>query len=184
MRRVMTVLSCVVLGLVLAADAPAQIKEIPGEAVTASGTVEAIDHTSRVLTLKDEDGEFVTIDVPAGARRFDEIKVGDKVTARYYDNVTVRLKKPGEAAVNAGEAAVTPGAGPKPGATVAAQRTMTAVVEAIDPKVPSITFKGPKGWKYSRRIADKNVLKQVKVGDQVDFTWTEAVTIEVTAPKK
>jgi plastocyanin len=28
------------------------------------------------------------------------------------------------------------------------------------------------------------VLKQVKVGDQVDFTWTEAVTIEVTAPKK
>jgi len=28
------------------------------------------------------------------------------------------------------------------------------------------------------------VLKQVKVGDQVDFTWTEAVMIQVTAPKK
>ncbi len=57
-------------------------------------------------------------------------------------------------------------------------------VEAIDPKVPSITFQGPQGWKYSRRILDKNVLKQVKVGDQVDFTWTEAVMIEVAAPKK
>ena len=98
--------------------------------------------------------------------------------------MTVRLKKPGEAAVNTGEAAVTPGAGAKPGATVAAQRTMTAAIEAIDPKVPSITFTGPKGWKYSRRVLDKNVLKQVKVGDQVDFTWTEAVTIEVAAPKK
>ena len=185
MKRLIAVLPLVVLALALAASAPAQIKQIPGDTVTASGTVEAIDHTSRVLTLKsDQDGEFVTLDVPADAKRFDEIKVGDKVTARYYDNVTVRLKKPGEKAVNAREAAVTPGSGPKPGATVAAQRTMTATIEAIDPKVPSITFKGPKGWKYSRRVLDKNVLKQVKVGDQVDFTWTEAVTLEVSTPKK
>ena len=63
-------------------------------------------------------------------------------------------------------------------------RTMTATIEAIDPKVPSITFKGPKGWKYSRRVLDKDVLKQVKVGDEVDFTWTEAVTLEVSTPKK
>jgi Cu/Ag efflux protein CusF len=185
MKRTTAVFAWVVLALALAANAPAQVKEVPGDTVTVSGTVEAIDHTSRVLTLKkDEGGEFETVDVPAGAKRFDEIKVGDKVTARYYDNVTVRLKKPGEAPVNAAEAAVTPGTGAKPGATLAAQRTMTAVIEAIDPKVPSITFKGPKGWKYSRRVQDKNVLKQVKVGDQVDFTWTEAVTIEVAVPKK
>jgi Cu/Ag efflux protein CusF len=184
MKRTTAVLSSAVLALGLATTARAQVKEIPGEKVSASGTVEAIDHASRVLTLKDEDGEFVTVDVPADAKRFAEIKVGDKVTATYYDNVTVRLKKPGEAPVNTDTAAVTPGTGAKPGATVASQRTMTATVEAIDPKIPSITFKGPKGWKYSRRILDKNVLKQVKVGDQVDFTWTEAVMIEVTAPKK
>lgn len=185
MKRLIAVFPLVMLALALAAVAPAQIKEVPGDMVTVSGTVEAIDHTNRVLTLKsNQDGEFVTVDVPESAKRFDEIKVGDKVTARYYDNVTVRLKKPGEKAVNAGEAAVTPGSGPKPGATVAAQRTMTATIEAIDPKVPSITFKGPKGWKYSRRVLDKDVLKQVKVGDQVDFTWTEAVTLEVSTPKK
>jgi hypothetical protein len=184
MKLTTAVLSSAVVAMALATTARAQVKEIPGEKVTASGTVEAIDHSSRLLTLKDEDGEFVTVDVPADAKRFPEIKVGDKVTATYYDNVTVRLKKPGEAPVNTDTAAVTPGTGPKPGATVASQRTMTATVEAIDPKVPSITFKGPKGWKYSRRILDKNVLKQVKVGDQVDFTWTEAVMIEVTAPKK
>lgn len=185
MKRSTAVLASVVLGLVVASPAPGQVKEIPGETVTASGRVEAIDVSSRLLTLKDaETGELVTVDVPAGAKRFDEIRVGDTVTARYYDNVTVRLKKPGEKAVNAGEAAVTHGTGAKPGATIAAQRTMTAVVEAIDPKVPSITFKGPKGWKYSRRIQDRGVLKQVKVGDRVDFTWTEAVMIEVTSPRK
>jgi Cu/Ag efflux protein CusF len=179
-----TAVTAVVLALGVAAGAAAQVKEIPGETITASGTVEAIDHAQRVVTIKTEAGDFVTVDVPKAATRFPEIKVGDKVTARYYDNVVVRLKKPGEAAVNTLEGAVTAGAGAKPGATVAAQHTMTATIDAIDPKVPSIKFKGPKGWSYSRRVLDKNVLKQVKVGDQVDFTWTEAVTIEVTAPRQ
>lgn len=184
MKRRMTSTCAVALALGLAVAARAQVKEIPGETITASGTVEAIDHQQRVVTIRTEAGDFVTIDVPKSAARFPEIKVGDTVTARYYDNVVVRLKKPGEAAVNQLEGAVTPGAGAKPGATVAAQHTMTATIEAIDPKAPSIKFKGPKGWSYSRRVLDKNVLKQVKVGDQVDFTWTEAVTIEVAAPKK
>jgi hypothetical protein len=171
------------LGLV-AGVALAQVKEIPGERVTESGTVEAIDTKGRVLTLKDETGELVTVDVPAGVERFDAVKVGDKVSVTYYDNVVVRLKKPGEAPVNSGEAALTRAAGAKPGGTIAAQRTMTAKIEAIDAKVPSITFTGPNGWKYSRRVLDKDVLKQVKVGDQVDFTWTEAIQITVEAPKK
>ena len=102
---------------------------------------------------------------------------------RLHNNVTVRLKKPGEAPVNSLEGALTPSAGAKPAGTLAAQRTMTAKVEAIDTKVPSITFSGPNGWKYSRKIQDKNVLKQVKVGDQVDFIWTEAIQITVASPK-
>jgi hypothetical protein len=183
MKRASTAFSFV-LALAVAASAPAQVKEIPGETITKTGVVEAIDHTGRVLTIKDEKGEFVTLDVPKGARRFDEIKVGDKVLARYYDNVTVRLKKPGEKAVNTSEAALTAGGGTTPGATVAAQRTMTATIEAIDPKAPSIKFKGPNNWSYSRKVVDKDVLKQVKVGDQVDFTWTEALTLEIVAPKK
>ena len=184
MKRFDTMGAGLALGLLAGTLAYGQVKEVPGDRVTEKGTVEAIDHKARVLTLKDEKGETVTVDVPAEVKRFDTIKVGDKVTVTYYDNVTVRLKKPGEAPVNELSAAVTPTPGAKPGGTVGAQRTMTAAVESIDPKVPSITFKGPNGWKYSRRILDKNVLKQVKVGDQVDFTWTEALQIAVEAPKK
>jgi hypothetical protein len=172
------------LGLLASVVTFAQIKEVPGERVAKSGTVEAVDHQARVLTLKDEKGEMVTVDVPAKVERFDAVKVGDKVTLAYYDNVTVRLKKPGEAPVNTLEGALTPAAGEKPTGTLAAQRTMTAKIEAIDAKVPSITFTGPNGWKYSRRVRDKDVLKQVKVGDQVDFTWTEAIQLSVEGPKK
>ena len=184
MKRFSTTFPLFVLALALGSGAAAQVKEIPGDAMTVSGTVEAIDQTSRALTFKNEAGELVTIDVSPDVKRFPEIKVGDKITARYYDNVTVRLKQPGEASVNSAAAAATPGAGAKPGATVATQRTMTTVIDAIDPKVPSISFKGPQGWKYSRRVLDKNVLTQVKVGDRVDFTWTDAMIVEVSTPKK
>jgi hypothetical protein len=94
------------------------------------------------------------------------------------------VKQPGEPPVNTLEGALTRTEGAKPGGTLGGQRTMTAKIEAIDAKVPSITFTGPNGWKYSRRVQDKNALKQVKVGDMVDFTWTEAVVITVEEPKK
>jgi len=183
MKKFLSVSAALVLGTLSGAVALAQIKEVPGERITQTGTVEAIDHKGRVLTLKDATGKFATVDIPASVARFDAIKVGDKVTATYYDNVIVRLKKPGEPAANTAAAALTATEGAKPGGTLGAQRTMTATIDAIDPAVPSISFKGPNGWKYSRRVLDKEMLKQVKVGDQVDFTWTEAVQLSVEAPK-
>jgi hypothetical protein len=66
---------------------------------------------------------------------------------------------------------------------VAAQRTITAAITAIDLKVPSITFTGPNNWVYSSKVRDLPLLKTLKVGDQVNITWTEAVSISVTAAK-
>lgn len=171
------------LTLALATTGWPQAKQIEGEKRTISGTVEAIDQKARTLNLKNSAGEFVALDVPKTALNFEEIKIGDRVNATYYDNVTVRLKQPGEKDVDTLEGATTPAGGEKAAGTVAAQRTMTATVVAIDSKVPSITFSGPNGWKYSRRVEDKKALSQVKVGDRVDFTWTEAVLIERVAAK-
>jgi hypothetical protein len=72
--------------------------------------------------------------------------------------------------------------GARPGGTAATQRTITATITALDPKVLSITFSGPNGWKYSSRVADMKAIEKVKVGDRVDITWTAAVMISVEAP--
>ena len=162
-----------------AAAASAQTKSIQGEMKTATATVEAIDHAARQVTIKRDNGEYSTITVPAGVAKFDAIKVGDKITARYYDNIVLRLKLPGEQAVDTDAAALTPGTGAKPGATASTQRTITATITQIDLKVPSITFTGPNNWKYSSRVEDKAALQKVKVGDRVDITWTEAVMISL-----
>jgi len=158
-------------------------KTLTGEQKTATATVAAIDTKTRMITLKEANGEYVDIAVPADVTRFDTLKVGDKITAKYYDNIVLRLKLPGEKSVDTDTAGVTPGSGPKAGGTMAAQRTITATITNIDPKVPSITFNGPNGWKYSSRVEDKEALKKVKVGDRVDITWTSALLISAEASK-
>jgi hypothetical protein len=82
-----------------------------------------------------------------------------------------------EADVDSGSGGVTPTAGTMPAGTADVQRTITATITAIDPKVPSITFSGPNNWTYSSKVEDKKALQKVKVGDKVDITWTSAMLV-------
>ena len=96
-------------GVVFALALPswAQVKELPKQTITVAGTVETIDKNKRLLQIKMADGKFVAVDVPAGAKRFDELKVGDKIKATYNNNVLVRVKAPGEAAIDSAGTAST-----------------------------------------------------------------------------
>ena len=179
MKRVILMLSASGFVLALAMASWAQVKVLPTHTVTMAGTVETIDHTKRVVTIKTTTGEFVTLDVPEGAKRFNVVKVGDKVKATYNNNVTVRLKPPGEPAVDTTKVAKTGGEGERPGGMATMERTMTATIAAIDKTASSITFVGPNEWKYSRHVVDPQVFDQVKVGDRVDITWLTDVTVAV-----
>jgi hypothetical protein len=141
-----------------------------------------VEQRTRTLTLRLKDGTLQTVIAPRAMKKFDEIKVGDTVTARYYDSITIRKKAPGEAAVDSDAAARTPADTTKPAGTGATQRTITATIADIDMKMPSITLKGPNGWTYSSKVADKDALSRVQVGDRVDITWTEAMMVSVEAP--
>ena len=93
------------------------MKTIEGESVSVTVTIEAIDAGTRTMTVKDDEGIYETIQAPPEMKRFSELKVGDTVTARYYNHMVVRLKKPGEAAVDVASAALTRGEGARPSAT-------------------------------------------------------------------
>jgi Ni/Co efflux regulator RcnB len=179
--------SIAALALPLAGTASAQdrnmTKTLTGEQKTVTATVEAIERSTRSVTLKETNGDYNEIYVPTDVKRFDTLKVGDKITAKYYENIVLRLKLPGEKATDTDTAALTPGTGAKAGGTAATQRTITATITAIDPNVPSITFTGPQDWKYSTRVKDKDALAKVKVGDRVDITWTEALILSLDEAK-
>ena len=186
MKKIIVVAG-VAVWMSLSLPAVAQVsKTLTGETEVVTATVEAIDVSTRAVTLKGPDGTYTIVTAPPEMKRFNELKVGDTITARYYENIVLRLKEPGEKDVDTGTVGATRGTGAKPGATVAEQRTITATITQLDPKVPSITFTGPNGWTYSSRVEDKKALAKVKVGDKVDITWTSAalVSIDDAAIKK
>jgi hypothetical protein len=160
----------------------AQTKTVTGETKTMTATVEAIEASAREVTVKKPDGTYEVFYVPAGVKRFDTLKIGDKVTAKYYENMVLQVKAPGSKDVDTSAGAVTRSKESAAG-TVAHQRTITATITAIDQKLPSITFTGPNGWKYSTRVEDKAALAKVKVGDKVDITWTEAMILSLDEGK-
>ena len=163
----------------LARTATAQTKTFTVQMRTETAIVEAIEAASRTVTLKKPDGTFVTIVAGPDITRFAEIKVGDKVNARYYENVIVRLQRPGESEVDSKVKSTTPAEQVLPGGTKATQRTITATITAIDMETPSITFTGPRGYKDTSKVQDKAALANVKVGDKVDIVWTEALLVSL-----
>jgi Cu/Ag efflux protein CusF len=159
--------------------AMAQAKTVSSEMRVETGTVEAIDPSTRTVTLKKPDGTVVTTVAGPDVKRLEEVKVGDKVTARFYENVVIRVKRPGEPESDTATKGTTGSEQALPGGTKARQWTITATISAIDMDTPSITFTGPNGWKYSSKVQDKSALAGVNVGDKVDIVWTEAVLVSL-----
>jgi Cu/Ag efflux protein CusF len=157
----------------------AQSREVPGEMKVVTGIVEKIDVAGRTLTIKAAT-DYEEITVPPSVKNFSNVSVGDRLTLRYYDNIVVILKKPGEEApaIDRRTDAVTPGVAGTSG-TIAKQRTLTATISAIDEQAASISFTGPRGGTFTSPVRDRAALSKVKVGDQVEITWTEAILVSL-----
>jgi Cu/Ag efflux protein CusF len=174
--------------LVAAAQAPPPPPkaETPGGPITqtakreVTATIEAIDHSNRKVTLKDDKGNLETMSVGPTMTRFNELKVGDTVTMTYTESVAYKIQKPGQkpTAVETGTK-VTKGTGDKPSGAVSETFTTTVTVKAIDAVAPSVTVLTEDGDTMTFKVENKENLKAVKVGDKVDVTYTEAVAISV-----
>ena len=156
---------------------------VQGKPVTRTATIEAIDRANRLITLKNPKGELAVIVAGPDVKRFDELKVGDTVSATYYESVAVNVRRPGDPAPSRSGAALTPGTGKSPSATASVQDTVTVTVQAIDRANQAVTVKRADGGVVSFRVQDPKNLDIAKVGDTVDITFTQALLVEV-APAK
>src|SRR5687767_2708065 len=64
--------------------------------VKVTATIQAIDQTTRTITLRDDKGTEDTFVVGDTVQRFNELKVGQKVNIAYYESIVFQLLKPGE----------------------------------------------------------------------------------------
>ena len=155
--------------------------------VTVSARVEAIDQKTREVTLKGPQGNVTTVTAGPEVRNLAQVKVGDMVTVRYVEALTLTLKKDGKELVARKDTETGGRAKPgeRPGGAVARQVEVTADVIAVDAKTQTITLKGPKQT-VDLKLRDPEQFKLVKVGDQVQAVYTEALAlaVEPAAPAK
>ena len=114
-------------------------------------------------------------------KNFDQIEIGDKITANYYDAVVLYISsdkdKPG---VDQKSFVNIAGKGDKPGVNMVDTITITAKVEDIDYDNRVITITGPEGNTMKLRVNEgAKEYGQVKTGDEVIVIMTEAVAISV-----
>jgi hypothetical protein len=168
-----------------AASGAAVVASEPGKAaavstIQATATVVAIDKTTRTITLK---GPQRTFDVVAGdeVRNFDQIRIGDRVTAKYVEALTLELKKTKAPLDVKGEAAIARAApGTRPAGAAGREITVLADVVNVNQAKSIISLKGPMGNVVDLKVQNQDQFKVVKKGDQVEAVYTEALALAVT----
>jgi hypothetical protein len=150
-----------------------------------SATVTSVDQATRMLGLAGSDGSSASFEVGPEVKNFAQIHVGDKVVVSYYRGIAAELQPKGtplSKKVNQIDLATTAAPGTKPGAGVGTAVHATVVIEKVDTKANTVSFKRPDG--VSRTLPVKSpqgqeFIRKLKAGDQVEVLYTEAVAIEV-----
>jgi Cu/Ag efflux protein CusF len=176
--------SCLLLAALAGVSAMAQGAVYESVPVTRTATIQSIDKATRVVTLKGEKGSDIEVTVPPQMEGFNSLKVGDQVSATYYDAVALNIRKPGDPAPAAPVTSVQRKER-TPGSQTRKEQTFTATIDAIDPAAPSVRLKGPQGRVVTLAVRDPAQLKSIKTGDAVDVTYYQSLMVKVSpAPKK
>mgnify|MGYP001146788384 FL=1 len=152
-----------------------------GETVELQGIITAIDKNTRAVTIKGGSGNELTITAGPQVKNFRKIKVGDLVTLNYVAALGLELKKGGgrlrERIESEQSAAAKPGE--KPSGGVLRTVKVIADVMAVNAAAGSITLRGPQR-SIDLTVKDKELLKDIRVGDQIAATYEEAVVVAIT----
>jgi Cu/Ag efflux protein CusF len=164
----------------------AQNPGLKSETKETKATVQKIDKDTREVTLKKEDGTEVTIKAPESVRNFDQIKVGDIVTAKYSVSIALSVRKSDEPPSATGRESISRAPlGEKPAAASKKTVEITAEIKKIDRDTREVTLVGPRGNTRVVKVPeDIKKFDDLKEGDQVVVTATESIAISVSEPEK
>jgi hypothetical protein len=163
------------------------------QTTTVNGVVETVDPVSRELLLRGnggaQSGALLSMIVGSHVQRLNEIHPGDRVTVTYYQALAAQVVNifsgsaptPYQAMTISGNDTAQ-----RPGGEVTRVRHGRVVITAVDPAAGTVSFVGPAN--VVRTVSPKNaevlgLIRQLKVGDQVDITYEEALAISVEPMK-
>lgn len=151
------------------------------QSMTVSAIVEAIDHETRVVTVRRGDGEEITFTASEEARNLDQVQVGDILLAEYVKTVSIEVMANEGTQASAAEASAMARSkkGAMPGIAAMDATVVTATVEDIDLERNTFKLKGPDGEVNEFVARNPDNLRRSKVGDLVVITNTTTIAITV-----
>jgi hypothetical protein len=158
--------------------------------IEATATVTAVDMERHLVTIQGPQGNSAVIQVTDQVKNLPQVKIGDVVDIQYYRSAIAELVKVDENTTLdttvSGVKATRP-EGEKPGGAIGLQVKRRAEVMFVDPFQKFITFLSPD--RGLRKISLENspelqhYLKELKKGDIVEVTYTEALAISLQPAK-
>jgi hypothetical protein len=161
---------------------------VPGgvilQTVKVTATVTAIDRAKRQATLLASDGKKLTVKVGREAVNFDQVRVGDQVTATLTERIEVSLDDK-VAPSGEGSAALVVRApkGGQPGGLMTETTQTTAKVVAIDQEKRTATLLFEDGSTDTIAVRPDIDLSRHNVGERIVYRVTETVAIWVEKPQ-
>jgi len=150
-----------------------------------TGTITDIDYPNREMTLKSPEGQIETFYVDKEVRRFNEAKVGDKVSMDYYLGFNAEVRRPTDEEKANPLVVVESEGRARPSESPSAHeiRHIRAVVtiEKMDRKAQTLTVKGPRGKYFTAHVVDPTRFDKVRIGETIVMTCT-AATVDAKKP--
>ena len=151
------------------------------QSMMVSAVVEAINHETRVVTVRKPDGESITFTASTDARNLDQVAVGDMLIAEYMETVSIEvMENEGfEPDIIEASAMARTEKGQMPGIAAMDATVVIATVEEINLEKNTFKLKGPDGEVDEYVARNPENLKRSAVGDLVVITITEAIALTV-----
>ena len=147
-------------------------------------TVESVDQQDRAVLLRGPRGGLVTVIAGPEIRNLGQLKAGDRVVVRYREALAANLAKPGTTSppLQVSHQVERAPVGDKPTGEVTKMVQARVQITGIDPAHNMVSFVGPAQVQRTVEVKEPEMqqfLKTLKIGDEVDLTYSEALAVSV-----
>ena len=167
---------------------PRKPMETIEDTIEVYATVEKVDVLNRLVSLKAPDGEVVTVKVGPEVQNLVMVNPGDRVVVRYREAIGARISTTpaGGQEVTVDVDAERARLGQRPAGSASATTNIPVTINSVDTRTNTVTFHGADGLVRSFTVQTPQAqafIKQLKAGDSVIVSFTEAVALSVEPAK-
>lgn len=149
----------------------------------------AVDAANHRVTVEGDKGGQIPIQLSNQAKDLGNLKVGDTVTVNVTRSVAVEVDKDTSGypatSIETGVIRAT-AANPNPNGEAFSRTKVTSKITGINMEKHEVTLMPPQGMERTVVVEDPDLqarMKNLKVGQTVDMTYTDILTITTAPPK-